>query len=102
MHEVETMAYFGQLPWHGLGTALEEADLYDWPSASAKAGLNWEAELVPLVTAEACSETMTVRRSSTWLARRSRAASVRRDPGDHKEPGLDGAASAERAAASDM
>jgi len=51
-HEVESMAYFGQLPWHGLGTALEEADLYDWPSASAKAGLNWEAELVPLMTAD--------------------------------------------------
>jgi phage/plasmid-like protein (TIGR03299 family) len=46
------MTYFGQLPWHGLGTALEEADLYDWPSASVKAGLNWEAELVPLVTAD--------------------------------------------------
>ena len=51
-HEVETMAYFGQLPWHGLGTPLGEDDLYDWPSASAKAGLNWEAELVPLVTAD--------------------------------------------------
>jgi hypothetical protein len=49
-HEVETMAYFGRLPWHGLGTALEEDDRYDWPKASAQAGLNWEAELVPLVT----------------------------------------------------
>src|SRR5690242_10022932 len=51
-HEVETMAYFEILPWHRLGTALEEGDLYDWPKASAKAGLNWEAELVPLVTAD--------------------------------------------------
>ena len=51
-HEVETMAYFGQLPWHGLGTALEEADLYDWPSASKKAGLDWEVELIPLVAAD--------------------------------------------------
>ncbi len=51
-HEVETMAYFGELPWHRLGTALEEADLYDWPSASRKAGLDWEVELVPLVTAD--------------------------------------------------
>ena len=46
------MAYFGQLPWHGLGTALEEADLYDLPAASKKAGLDWEVELAPLVTAD--------------------------------------------------
>jgi phage/plasmid-like protein (TIGR03299 family) len=51
-HEVESMAYFGQLPWHGLGTALEEGDLYDWPSASKKAGLDWEVELAPLITAD--------------------------------------------------
>src|SRR6516162_2307965 len=65
-HEVESIAYFGQLPWHGLGTALEEADLYDWPSASVKAGLNWEAELVPLVTADtqAKVEHRAVRRKS--------------------------------------
>jgi phage/plasmid-like protein (TIGR03299 family) len=49
-HEIETIAYFGQRPWHGLGTALEEADLYDWTSASRKAGLDWGVELVPLVT----------------------------------------------------
>jgi len=51
-HEIETMAYFGQLPWHGLGTALEEADLYDWQSASKKAGLDWSVDLVPLITAD--------------------------------------------------
>src|SRR5262249_38680682 len=51
-HEIETMAYFGEPPWHRLGTALEEADLYDWPSASKKAGLDWTVELVPLVTAD--------------------------------------------------
>ena len=51
-HMIETMAYFGALPWHRLGTALEEADLYDWTSASQKAGLDWTVELVPLVTAD--------------------------------------------------
>ena len=51
-HEIETMAYFGELPWHGLGTALEEADLYDWQQACIKSGLDWEAELVPLLTAD--------------------------------------------------
>jgi phage/plasmid-like protein (TIGR03299 family) len=51
-HEIESMAYFGYRPWHGLGTALGEADLYDWPIASQKAGLDWEVELVPLLTAD--------------------------------------------------
>ena len=50
--EVESMAFFGQVPWHGLGTALEEADLYNWLSACRKAGLDWDVELVPLVTAD--------------------------------------------------
>ncbi len=65
-HEIETMAYFGQRPWHGLGTALEEADLYDWQSASKKAGLDWTVELVPLVTADtqAKVENKAVRRTS--------------------------------------
>ena len=45
--EVETMAFFGQVPWHGLGTALEDADLYNWPSACKKAGLDWDVELDP-------------------------------------------------------
>ena len=47
---IETMAYFGATPWHGLGTPLVDADLYDWPSACTKSGLDWEVELVPLVT----------------------------------------------------
>src|SRR6516225_7437680 len=51
-HEIESMAYFGELPWHRLGTALAEGDLYDWPSASRKAGLDWTVELVPLQTAD--------------------------------------------------
>jgi phage/plasmid-like protein (TIGR03299 family) len=46
------MAFFGALPWHRLGTALVEADLYDWPAASRKAGLDWEVELVALVTGD--------------------------------------------------
>jgi hypothetical protein len=51
-HEVETMAYFQKTPWHGLGTALHEDDLYDWPKTCEKAGLAWDVELVPLVTAD--------------------------------------------------
>lgn len=49
-HEVESMAYAGATPWHGLGTALADEDLYDWEKACIKSGLNWTVELVPLVT----------------------------------------------------
>jgi len=51
-HAIETCTYFGKMPWHGLGTALAEADLYNWQSASRKAGLDWEAERVPLMTVD--------------------------------------------------
>jgi phage/plasmid-like protein (TIGR03299 family) len=46
------MAFFQETPWHGLGTALHEEDLYDWPKTCGKAGLAWDVELVPLVTAD--------------------------------------------------
>ena len=52
-HEIETMAFFQETPWHGLGTALDEGDLYDWRKTCEKAGLAWDVELVPLVTADA-------------------------------------------------
>jgi hypothetical protein len=51
-HEIETMAFFQETPWHGLGTALHEEDRYDWPKTCEKAGLAWDVELVPLVTAD--------------------------------------------------
>jgi phage/plasmid-like protein (TIGR03299 family) len=44
-HEVETMAYAGEVPWHGLGVKviddLTPAQMLD------KAGLNWTVEKVP-------------------------------------------------------
>ena len=51
-HQIESMAYFGQVPWHGLGTPLQEDELYDWQKACITAGLGWEAERVPLVTVD--------------------------------------------------
>ena len=51
-HEIETMAFFQETPWHGLGTPLQEEDLYDWQKTCEKAGLAWDVELVPLVTAD--------------------------------------------------
>src|SRR5262249_52143894 len=46
-HEIETMAFFQETPWHGLGTALHEEDLYDWPKTCEKAGLAWDVDLSP-------------------------------------------------------
>lgn len=51
-HEVETMAYFGEKPWHGLGTEMTPEDCFDWQSACRRAGLDWEVEKIPLVTAD--------------------------------------------------
>jgi phage/plasmid-like protein (TIGR03299 family) len=66
MHEIESCAFFGATPWHGLGTALAEEDLYDWPRACEKAGLAWAVELVPLQTCDtqAKVESKAVRRTS--------------------------------------
>jgi phage/plasmid-like protein (TIGR03299 family) len=50
------MAFAGATPWHGLGTPLEEADLYDWPRACEKAGLAWDVQLVPLQTTDTKSK----------------------------------------------
>jgi len=48
-HEVETMAYAGELPWHGLGEAVSN-DLTP-VQMMQKAGVDWEVEQQPLVTA---------------------------------------------------
>ena len=55
-HEIETTAYFGKAPWHGLGTVLTEDDLYDWPAACEKAGLGWDVELTTLVAKDTTAE----------------------------------------------
>ena len=55
-HEIETMAFAGAKPWHGLGHELSENDLYDWESACKKSGLDWQADLVPLVTSDTNTE----------------------------------------------
>lgn len=48
-HEVETMAYAGELPWHGLGAKVSN-DLTP-VQMMQKAGVDWEVEQQPLVTA---------------------------------------------------
>ena len=45
-HEVETMAYAGQVPWHGLGVQVDH-DL-SVQEMLVQAGLDWEVELIPV------------------------------------------------------
>jgi len=46
MHEIETIAWTGEVPWHGLGTRVP-GDLAP-AEMLVKAGLDWTADLVPL------------------------------------------------------
>jgi phage/plasmid-like protein (TIGR03299 family) len=55
-HEIETMAFAGKAPWHGLGVTLTDDDLYHWPAACEKAGLGWDVELAPLVAKDTNAE----------------------------------------------
>lgn len=46
-HEVETMAYAGQVPWHGLGVSVDHDLSVD--EMLIQAGLNWEINLEPVM-----------------------------------------------------
>lgn len=45
-HEVETMAYAGEVPWHGLGTKVSEDLTVD--EMMAKSGLDWTVSQHPM------------------------------------------------------
>lgn len=48
-HEVESMFYLGQTPWHGLGKKIERVLTVE--EAIREAGLDWEVALQPIYTA---------------------------------------------------
>lgn len=47
-HEVESMMYAGEVPWHGLGEYVGD-EAVDSRTALVKAGLDWKVKKVPLV-----------------------------------------------------
>ena len=49
-HEVEKMVFAGEVPWHGLGTEIDDATSF-W-DAFEMAGLNWQVDTKPLFTGE--------------------------------------------------
>lgn len=64
---VETMAYAGQVPWHGLGTAVAEAMTSE--DALRLSGLDWTVSLQPVYTQQGgayveCPDNAAVVRSS--------------------------------------
>lgn len=46
-HEIETMMYARQLPWHGLGTYVGDAEV-DSAEAIQAAGLDWSVNIEPM------------------------------------------------------
>jgi phage/plasmid-like protein (TIGR03299 family) len=50
-HEIETMAYVGEVPWHGLGTRLPAMPSVD--EMLVQAGLDWTVSKRPLFTSRA-------------------------------------------------
>jgi phage/plasmid-like protein (TIGR03299 family) len=45
---IERMMYVGEVPWHGIGTALPQA--INSEEAIKVAGLDWEVEMAPIIT----------------------------------------------------
>ena len=49
-HEVESMMYVGETPWHGLGVAIPDGKKLSIKEAIAASGLDWEVELRHIFT----------------------------------------------------
>jgi phage/plasmid-like protein (TIGR03299 family) len=51
-HDIETMAYTADVPWHGLGVRMTDAALTSTDEMIRQSGLDWTVSKVPLVTAD--------------------------------------------------
>jgi phage/plasmid-like protein (TIGR03299 family) len=58
-HEIGQMFWHGDVPWHGLGKKLDRPATLE--EAMKHGGLDWNVSLVPLVTYEATSNTVSQR-----------------------------------------
>lgn len=47
-HEVESMMYLNQVPWHGLGIKIEKKEI-SIEEAIVASGLDWKVRLIPLI-----------------------------------------------------
>jgi phage/plasmid-like protein (TIGR03299 family) len=56
-HEIESIAYQGATPWHGLGVKVDEAVGRDYRRFLVEAGLDWAVERVPVVTQDKQEDT---------------------------------------------
>lgn len=56
-HEIESVAYQGETPWHGLGVQVDQEVGKDYQRFLIAAGLDWKVERVPVITKDKLQDT---------------------------------------------
>lgn len=83
-HEVETMMYAGETPWHGLGKKVDQAVTAE--EAIREAGLDWEVKLVPVYTSQPGKKIPNVKVSGKYAVQRQTDGSVYAVVGNYYQP----------------